>query len=277
MVSQVSTHHVFYRIARIVLPRRVKNVIKDALAGVRRRRSPVPWCNLRRVEPVSRSFGYDRGTPVDRYYIERFLDRHRADIRGRVLEIANSDYTGRFGGDQVATADVLHYVQGNPEATLVGDLTTGDGIPTGVYDCIIITETLPFIYEVRQAVRTMYRLLRPGGVALVTAAGIAQISRDDMDQWGQYWRFTSLSARRLFEEVFPAPNVQVNTDGNVLAAVALLQGISTQELSPKELDHFDADYEVTITVRAQKPHEPTAQADSDRLEPADSRSHSRFV
>jgi hypothetical protein len=74
-----------------------------------------------------------------------------------------------------------------------------------------------------------------------------------MDRWGDYWRFTSLSAKRLFEEVFPATNVVIETYGNVLTAIALLHGLAAAELKPRELDYRDPDYEVIIAVRAVKP------------------------
>ena len=48
---------------------------------------------------LSRDFGFDRGTPIDRYYIESFLSTHASDIRGHVLEVADNTYTRRFGGD----------------------------------------------------------------------------------------------------------------------------------------------------------------------------------
>jgi hypothetical protein len=57
--------------------------------------------DLRRLTPISRSFGYDRGQPIDRYYIANFLGRHSGDIRGHVLEIGDDRYTRRFGGDRV--------------------------------------------------------------------------------------------------------------------------------------------------------------------------------
>ena len=43
------------------------------------------------TKPVSDHWGWDRGTPVDRYYIEQFLAEHAADVRGRVLEVKDSD------------------------------------------------------------------------------------------------------------------------------------------------------------------------------------------
>lgn len=214
---------------------------------------PAGWLhlgNLRRVTPVSRMFGLDRGVPVDRYYIERFLEANAADVRGRVLEVADRAYTLRFGGERVTESEVLHVTEGNPEATRVGDLCTGEGIPEGAYDCIILTQVLPFLWDFEAAIATAHRALRPGGVLLATMPGITQISRFDADRWGDFWRFTSMSAERLFTEAFEDGTVEVTAHGNVLAATAFLHGIATEELRAEELDYRDADYEVTVTVRA---------------------------
>ena len=221
--------------------------------------SPLPkgrvnFGSLRRVAPISREFGFDRGKPVDRYYIENFLGHCAKDIKGRVLEIGDDSYTRKFGGDRVTTRDVLHIEKGNPLATFVGDLTHADHIPSNIFDCFIFTQTLHLIYEVRLALQTVYRILKPGGVALATFPGISQISND---QWAStwYWGFTSLAARRLFGEVFPERNVNIGVHGNVLAAIAFLEGLSVDELSPKELDYHDPKYELLITARVVKPTE----------------------
>lgn len=239
------------RAARAVLPAGVRGWLGARLPGLGP--APVRFGSLRRLAPVSRKFGWDRGgLPVDRYYIEGFLARHAGDIAGRVLEARDDTYTRRFGGDRVRQADVLHPVPGNPKATIVADLTRGDQLPDEAFDCIVLTQVLPFIPDVQEAARTLHRILRPGGVVLATMPGISQIVRYDMDRWGDYWRFTSLSARRLFECAFPGGTVEVESHGNVLAATAFLQGLSTRDLRPEELDHHDPDYEVLITVRAVK-------------------------
>ena len=140
--------------------------------------------------------------PIDRHYIENFLARHKPDIRGRVLEIGDNGYTRRFGADQVIKSDVLHVSEGNPEATIIADLTSAPQIPSDSFDCIILTQTLQLIYDTRAALRTCYRILKPGGILLATFPGISQI---DSGEWGNswYWAFTALSARWLFEEIFP--------------------------------------------------------------------------
>jgi hypothetical protein len=199
------------------------------------------------LEPVSREFGFERGKPVDRWYIERFLNEHRADIRGAVLEVAESTYTQWYGDGQVTQSDVLHR-QGNDESTIVGDLTTGEGLPQQAYDCFICTQTLPFIYDVHAAVRGMATVLKPGGVVLATVPGMSQVSRDDKRDWGDWWRFTSQGTQRLFEEAFD--EVEVQAHGNVLSASAFLYAYAAEELTEAELAHRDPDYELLITVRA---------------------------
>lgn len=240
-------------LARRLLPRSLRTWVGARLPGTRPER--VEFGSLRRLRPLSRNFGWDRGgLPVDRFYIEAFLTRHVQDVTGRVLEVRDDAYTQRFGGDRVERSDVLHPVPGNPAATIVADLADADAsaLPTDAFDCVILTQVLPFIADVGAALRTVNRILRPGGVVLATVPGISQIVRRDMDAWGDYWRFTSLSARRLFEEAFPAGSVEVEAHGNVLAATAFLHGIASTELDAEELHHFDPDYEVLITVRAVK-------------------------
>jgi SAM-dependent methyltransferase len=212
----------------------------------------VGFGSLRRVKPISREFGLERGEPVDRYYIEKFLDRHAADIHGRVLEIGDDRYTKQYGGAKVAHSDVLNLTPHDPASTIVADLANADSVPSGAFDCLIVTQTLQFIYDLGTAVSHLHRILKTGGVLLATVPGISQISRYDMDRWGDFWRFTTLSARRLFQDRFLEANLTVEAYGNVLAAIAFLEGLASRELTREELDHRDADYEVLISVRAVK-------------------------
>lgn len=208
--------------------------------------------SLDRTTPISSEFGYDRGQCIDRYYIEKFLGANAADIRGSVLEVADDNYTRMFGANRVVESTVLHARAGNEQATLVADLTSADSIDSNVFDCIILTQTLQFIYDFQSAVSTLERILKPGGVVLATFPGISQISRYDMSRWGEYWRFTSLSAQKIFECAFGPGGVAVETHGNVFAALALLHGMATEDIDKTKLDVRDPDYEVVITVRATK-------------------------
>jgi SAM-dependent methyltransferase len=204
------------------------------------------------ADPASRRFAFDRGTPIDRFLIDRFLERHAADIRGRALEVGGKGYLERYGGGRVSRFDVLHAVEGNPEATIVGDLATGAGIPWGVFDCLVLTQTLHVIYDIHAVVQTIHRMLKPGGVALVTVPVISQISRYDADRWGEYWRMTPDAAKRLFSEVFPAEGVTVEAHGNVRMAAAYLYGLAAEEVPHSVLTAVDRDYPVIVFIRAVK-------------------------
>ncbi len=211
----------------------------------------VRWGDLRRVTPISRHWGYDRGQPIDRYYIENFLEAHSADVSGNVLEIGDDGYTRRFGGAKVKKSDVLNLRDGVPGTTIVGDLCDAAHIPSDSFDCVISTQTLQLIPEPAAALRTLQRTLRLGGVLLATFPGISQ-TYDAEWQACWYWSFTTLSARLLFNEAFGENNVTVEAFGNVLAAVSFLEGLASQELTRDELDTRDPGYDVTITVRAMK-------------------------
>jgi SAM-dependent methyltransferase len=242
------------RIGRRTLPVSVRCWLRAKWKGLEYI-PPAGWVNfgdLRRVTPISSEFGYDRGRPLDRYYIENFLARHADDIQGRVLEIEEAPYTRQFGGDRVTRSDVLHVKEGNPLATIVGDLTCADHIPSDAFDCIILTQTLQLIYDMSAALKTLYRILKPGGVLLATFPGI---SHSGDEEWNSNWCWglNTISARWLFEEVFPAENLQFESHGNVLAVIAFMHGLAVEELRPEELDQRDRNYEFLITARAVKP------------------------
>ena len=206
----------------------------------------------RRLVPASRNFGYDRGTPIDRYYIESFLAGHAGDVRGRVLEVGDDGYTRRFGRD-VGTADVVDIDAANPSATLVGDLADPATLRREAFDCIICTQTLMLIYDVRAAIANLHRALRPGGVLLVTVSGISQICRAEMERHGDFWRFTSRSLQSLLDEFFAGDGVRVQAFGNVRSSSAFLYGLAQEELTSRELDLNDPDFELIIGGRAVKP------------------------
>ena len=215
------------------------------------RRRPPDLGDLRRVTPIDPNWGFERGTPIDRVYVESFVGSHAADIRGRVLEIAAPDYTTRFGSG-VERVDILMATEGNPQATIVGDLTNAPQIPDDSFDCAIVTQTLQFVYDVRAALATLHRIVAPGGAVLATVPGLTKISPPEDAEWGEWWHYTSRSARRLAEEAFGEGAVEVRSYGNVLSAAGFLYGLAASDLRPEELDAHDRLYEVIVGIRAVK-------------------------
>jgi SAM-dependent methyltransferase len=224
--------------------------VRKAVVEWRRSRPPNLGA-LRRTTPIDPNWGFERGTPIDRMYVERFLGSHAGDIRGRVLEIGAPDYTRKLGTN-VQRSDVLHAKPGNPEATIVGDLTDAPQISSDSFDCAILTQVLQYVYDVRAALATLHRVLAPGGVLLATAPGITKISAVDDELWGEWWHYTARSLRRLAAEAFGAENVEVESFGNVLTAAGFLYGLVPTDLRPEELEAEDPLYEVILGLRAVK-------------------------
>jgi SAM-dependent methyltransferase len=249
-----------------MIRRLVRRVVPARLRERLRRRyprlavfPPVGWVrfgSLRRLSPIGANFGFDRGSPVDRYYIDRFLTKHGGSagvVTGRVLEIGEDRYATRFADPHgLERVDVLDPSPNNPRATVIADLTAAPHIPSDAYDCIICTQTLLLIYDLRTALGTLHRVLKPGGTLLATVPGISKICRGEMEVFGDYWRFTSLSSKLLFEEAFGPGRVTVETYGNVLSAASFLYGLSAEDLRGKELDAHDPDFEVLIAIEAVK-------------------------
>jgi SAM-dependent methyltransferase len=201
------------------------------------------------ARPISRSFGFDRGTPVDRHFVDRFLTTHAGDVFGRTLEIGDDSYTAQYGGTRTTHRDILHVDASNPRATIVGDLSGAVDLPAEVFDCAVITQTLHLIQDVRSALVKLHRSLRPGGVLLVTVPSVSQISQDE---WAAtwYWGFTARSLRRLADSVFGADAVVVETFGSPAATVCFLHGAAAEEVPPTVLEMHDPARPTLLGLRA---------------------------
>jgi SAM-dependent methyltransferase len=237
------------------LPAPAGRAVRDAVGRARAARAGTPpppgavrMGDLRTTRPFDETFGYGRGGPLDRVYIEEFLADHAADVRGRALEVGDPSYTLRFGGDRVTRADVLHVDAANPHATVVADLEHWPDAPEAAFDCVVLTQTLHLMYDVRGALGTLNRILRPGGVLLLTVPGITPIDRAEWRHtW--YWSFTEHALRRLLADAFGAGRAEVTTYGNVLAATGFLYGLGAGELTPEELAVRDPAFPVIVGAR----------------------------
>jgi SAM-dependent methyltransferase len=199
---------------------------------------------------VSDCWGSDRGTPIDRFYIEKFLFERRADIRGCVLEIKNSVYTDRFG-TAVVEKDVLDLDAANTRATIIADLARADNVPDNTFDCFILTQTLQYIFDTRAALYHAHRMLKPGGVLLCTVPCVSRID-PVAGIAGDYWRFMPACCSALVGEIFDSKKVQVVSYGNVFTSMAFLTGMALEELTSAELSAVDPFFPMVVCVRAQR-------------------------
>jgi SAM-dependent methyltransferase len=227
-----------------------KSMRKRFWQFMRRLRRPAWLGTLRRTSPLSDSWGFDRGTPIDRFYIDRFVSAHRSDIRGAVLEVQDRTYTQRYGSG-VERSEVLDVDPTNTQATIIADLAQADLIGSDQFDCFILTQTLQLIRDTHACIAHAHRILRPGGVLLVTVPFLSRMAPPN-DDCSDYWRFTTDSCSALFSEVFGSDAIEVSSHGNILAAIAYMTGMAQEELKRRELEYYDQYFPVTITVRAVK-------------------------
>ncbi|MFQ5668582.1 MAG: hypothetical protein ACE5I7_19425 [Candidatus Binatia bacterium] len=212
------------------------------------------WGNLRRTQPFSLDFGFDRGTPIDRYYVEKFFEQNRAHIRGDVLEIQVSTYTRRDGHD----VHVAHSVDINSSVapTIVCDLASSDGVlPNERYDCFLLPSTPQHLRSLELSMRHALRVLKPGGVILATCAAFVPLIPDGPD----YWRNSAAGWAEIVQQAWSGCEVKVQSYGNCLAVVAAMLGLAIEELTPEELDVNDPRYPVVVTLWCRKPETTRAK------------------
>ena len=205
------------------------------------------WLATRSVKPLSSKFGFDRGTPIDRYWIEKFIKSNAKDIKGRVLEIDDSRYTKAYGKG-VTKSDVLDINPKNQNANIIADLRRMPQVPSNTYDCLVITHVLGMVDEVDKAVAELYRVLKPGGVILATSSCLSPT----YDLTNNYWRFTNAGFKYLFGKKFSKNKIDCKSLGNVLTGQAFWVGLSQEELTKKELDFDDPHYPCIVGIRAKK-------------------------
>jgi SAM-dependent methyltransferase len=206
------------------------------------------WGNLRRAQPFSSAFGIDRGTPIDRPFIESWLAERSDLIRGRVLEIKDSEYARRFGSN-IESCDVLDIDATNTAATIIGDANVAGTLRREHYDCIIVTQTLQYL-EPALALDNFYSALRPGGHLLISVPSASGI--DPFLVETDYYRWTPAGLRHVLLSLDGA-HVSVEGRGNLLVLVGYLYGLATEELREAERQFVDTRYPLLAFATVQKP------------------------
>lgn len=243
---------------KYLVPMPLRSILRRQLQTAERRMLVLDrvtdWSVLRRLRPYRSELGGRRGKYIDRFYIEAFLASCQRSVRGHVAEIQSDEYTRLFGRGRVAHSDILDLNASNENRTITIDLVQTASVPADAFDCIICTQTLFLIRDYTSALRSLYKMLKPSGVLLVTVPGICPVVRGNLiaGEGADWWRFTARSAQHIFAQVFGDANVNVQTYGNVLTATAFLHGLVQEELTRQELEFHDPDYEVVIGVKATK-------------------------
>jgi hypothetical protein len=202
---------------------------------------------------VSNDFGFSRGMPIDRYFIENFLKKNQNDFKGVALEFGEDFYLKKFNKGIIS----FNVLTSNKDETknknmIKGDLSVINNLPKEKYDLIVCTNVLNFIYDINEAIKGLHKMLKKSGVCLVTIAGFStHVSRYDMDRWGDYWRLSKKTASKAFKKNNFIID-ECESFGNVKLAIAQMNGLCVEDIKSDILKENDSDYQMIITLRVKK-------------------------
>jgi SAM-dependent methyltransferase len=168
-------------------------------------------------------YGLDRGTPIDRALIDRYLRSVSPFVHGHALEVERDRYATKLGATSV---DIVDIDGTNPFANVVVDLCDDGSLPSGRYDVVILTQTLQYLRRPDAALRNAARALRPGGLLLVTVpvtSRIDPVAGSDDD----FWRWTPAGLSTLLQTVVPEARIEIVGLGGVVATVGFTLGLMT--------------------------------------------------
>ena len=211
---------------------------------------------LRRVRPLSSRAGAYRGRQITRYFFDCWISSQADSVRGHVAEIGNDGYVRRLGGLKIKKIDVVDIDSENPKATIVTDLSQADSIPDNTFDCFVVPSTFHIIYDFKSALRHSIRILKPGGVLLANFSGFGYIPAEappEYHEWEVYWHFTPAGVSRVLEELVPSDYIEMAVFGNAFSVFAYCMGLSTSELTEKEINFKDEKFPLMICVKVTKP------------------------
>jgi len=208
-----------------------------------------------------------RGTPVVRYYWGCFLEKHRDDIRGCVLEIGNTSTVRAFGGSQIQQAKAIDIAPTSSEVTIVADLATADHVEPDQFDCFVNQFTMHIIDDFRAALYHSIRLLKPAGVLLINFPARSGYPSDGIDlngagrTWVYRW-FTPAGVEKALADLgMTKDDYELTTYGNFFSLTAYMAGIPAEELTSRELDYAEKDIPLLICARVVKPFQWPAQSE----------------
>jgi Methyltransferase domain len=212
---------------------------------------------FRRLRPLAD--GRQRGVPIVRYYWSQFLEKHRADVRGRALEVGTTETIRHYGGAALTEAAAIDLAPHSADVKIVADLTKADEVESEAFDCFVNQFTMHLIYDLQSALYHSVRILRTGGTLLVNFPSVEYCFSRGLDMGTGaplfvFWQFTPLQVENLLRGAgLSEDDFDVQIFGNLFTRVAYQLNLSAEELTQDELDHVDEGHPLLICVRASKP------------------------
>jgi SAM-dependent methyltransferase len=204
----------------------------------------VNWGDLRRPQPLCQFFGFMRGTPIDRYYLDQFIKSIQKEVSGITLEIGGEKTNQELYGFKLTTEYRVLDLPGWSD-DIVGDATNPEAVSDNSFDSIIIFNVLEHCENPQAVVDNIYKWLKPGGRAFAMVPCTQRIHPTPRD----YWRPMPDGLQVLFKAFHEK---KVTTYGNITTVIASFHGIAVEELTTAEMDFTHPDYPVVACIVAQK-------------------------
>lgn len=198
------------------------------------------------IEPKSRDYGASLGGSIARYYIDLFVNEcfDKLHLQGKtIVEIGDEQYGKLVKGSKRL---IIRNTVQDDDHFIFADLETGEGCEDDICDAIILTNVLSCLFEIKNALVNSNRMLKKGGAAIITVPGIAQITQQDNNTYGQFWRLTPMCLERLLREAFVDAEILLKYYGNVKTTTSFLYGEPVASLNQEELEYTDPDYPMLI-------------------------------
>jgi hypothetical protein len=204
----------------------------------------IDFGDLKRERPFCPHFGHFRGTPIDRYYLDRFIDEIRDEVKGVTLEIGGSKGNKELYKFNNATT-YLTMDLGGPDLDIVGDAHDPNIIEEASLDTVVLFNVLEHCEQPWAVVDNIYRWLKPNGQVVCMVPNAQRVHRVPFD----YWRILPDALNSIFSRF---PKRKLHVYGNPVTVTASYYGIASEEFSREELDYYHENYPVANCIHAQK-------------------------
>jgi SAM-dependent methyltransferase len=205
----------------------------------------IDWGDFKKTVPICQAFGLTRGTPVDRYYLDKFIQEIQTQIAGNILEVGGTPKDKDFYQVNPGTSYRILNIEAGPGVDIVGDVHDASLIAPESLDSVIIFNVLEHCYAPWIAVENIYKWLKPGGKCFAMVPSAVRVHATPVDYWRPLpdafsWVFKNYTQQKLY------------VYGNPITVIASYHGIAVEELTKAELDAFHPDYPVATCIVAEK-------------------------
>lgn len=194
--------------------------------------------------PFCPQFGSLRGTPIDRYYLDKFIAEIREEVVGNTLEIGGKKDNRLLYGVNKAAPYLTMDLAGKG-LDIIGDAHDISAVEKGSLDSVIIFNVLEHCQRPWVVVDNIYEWLKDNGQVFCMVPNAQRVHNFPKD----YWRIFPDAIDSLFARF---PHRKLYIYGNPLTTIASYMGVAAEELKAEELDAAQENYPVASCIHARK-------------------------